>query len=524
MIKGVLFDFDSTLYNYEEINKKALKKLFNHISNENKINNELIETEFNKITLNIKKSNNYHNKFNKSIYIKYLIKNLSLPLYKYIDYKKIYDDEFMNSIQLYPGVIELLELFYNKKIKIGMITNNIFEQQIEKLNKLSISKYFDYIITSSECGYEKPNEMIFIYAINKMNIDIDNICMIGDDYINDIEPLKNVGITGFLFKNDNSDILYNDYFRFGSFLSLIKFFKEYFKTIEEYEFLSKLFGQSTLNVQGQGGNISIKLNELLFIKSSGSILGNTSIDDGYTITHNIETFPIVFGSKKNKKPSMEIFFHSYMKKYVIHLHFVLANIFLCTDDNIDNKYKIIEYEIPGKKLAENIYTQYDTNNDIYLLKNHGIIITGNTIDDVIGLYIDLYLLYNSQLNNIYTNELLCFRINIELYKKFNKSIVCRIYDKYNFDKIIYIYPDLAVYIQSIEKINKLDLIKTFNNIPDIIIYNNIIFVIADNLIKLYSIFEILDSYNLIKNNSLELISINNKTIQEMEEEKFRKSN
>lgn len=523
MIKGVLFDFDSTLYNYDEANEKALEILFNCILTENNIDKNIVEKEFKKITSNIKKSNNCHNKFNKSIYIKYLIENLSLPIQKYFYYKKIYDEKFNNSIELYSGVIELLELFHNKKIKMCLITNNIFEQQIEKLKKLSILKYFDNIITSAECGYEKPNELIYINAINKINIAKDNLCLISNDYLNDIESLKKLGITGFLFKNDDSLVSYNEYFTFGSFIFLNIFFNEYFKTIEEYEFLSKLFGQSILNVQGQGGNISIKFNSLLFIKSSGSILANTSNDNGYTITQNIENFPVIFGSKK---PSMEIHFHSFMKKYVVHLHFVLTNIFLCSDDYNDNdkNYICIEYEIPGKKLAENIYKKYDINNDIYLLKNHGIIITGDTINDVIESYIDVYLLYNSKLANIYSNELLCFRINIELYNKFNKSIVCRLYDKFKFNEISYIFPDLAVYVETIEKINTLDLIKNFNKIPDIILYDELIFIIADNLIKLYSIFEILDSYNLIINYSSKLKTIDDKTIQKMEEEKFRKSN
>ena len=131
--------------------------------------------------------------------------------------------------------------------------------------------------------------------------------------------------------------------------------------------------------------------------------------------------------------------------------------------------------------------------------------------------------FNSKLNNIYFNELLCFRINIEIYNRFNKSIVCRIYDKFKFDEILYIFPDLAVYIELIQKMDTLDSIKTLKKIPDIIIYEDLIFIITDNLIKLYSIMEILDSYNLIKKNSFQLRTIDKKIIQNLEEEKFRKS-
>jgi len=525
MIQGIIFDFDNTLYNYEEANKIALDNLFKTISKETNITEKEINEYFNEIVLNIKKSNNYHCKFNKSIYIKYLLEKLNININKYFDLITIYDDVFYSNIKLYPNVIDILELLKEKNIKLGMVTNNIFSQQIKKIKQLQLLKYFDVIITSSECGYEKPNELIFINSINKMNIPVKNLCLIGDDYLNDIKPLEKIGITGFLFKNNDSEVTYDKYFSFGSFANLYIFFTEYFKTTDEIVYLSKLFGQSFVNVQGQGGNISIKLNSLIFIKSSGSILGNTSYDNGYTITHNSDTYPIIFGFKK---PSMEIYFHSFMKKYVIHLHFILSNIFLCTNredilKDFTIEYKIIDYEIPGKKLANNIYEVYDKEVDLYFLKNHGIIITGDTIEDIINVYNETFVYYNSKLNNRYELELLTFRINKEINDKFNKTIVCRIY-KNNLKNIIYCFPDIAVYIETIEYINDITDIKNLTKIPDIIIYQNISFIIADNLTKLYSIYEILDAYDEIKLNSvgIKIQSIDNKTIQNMEEEKLRK--
>ena len=108
----------------------------------------------------------------------------------------------------------------------------------------------------------------------------------------------------------------------------------------------KYFGQSELNVQGQGGNISVKSNNLLLIKSSGCILGNININEGFCIVNNDICNDLLNTNNSNllssklfgyKNPSMETFFHCFMKKYTIHIHFTLSNIFLCTANSIAGK-------------------------------------------------------------------------------------------------------------------------------------------------------------------------------------------
>ena len=143
------------------------------------------------------RSNNYSNKFNKAIYIKYLLENLNISYTYFNSYLEIYNDTFIDNIKIFDNFEKLLILLKNHNIKIGLHTNNIFIQQINKLDKLNITKYFDIIYTSSEDGNEKPNYNIFNNMINKINIKPENLIYIGDDYINDIEPLQKLNILGF---------------------------------------------------------------------------------------------------------------------------------------------------------------------------------------------------------------------------------------------------------------------------------------------------------------------------------------
>lgn len=542
MIQGVIFDFDNTLYDYEICNINALNKIFTFISSTYSIDINTLKTKYDNINKNIKVSNNYANKFNKAIYFKQLLETLSINLVELDRILTIYETEFSSNIKIYDGLLEFIQLLKTNNIKIGLLSNNLFLQQYNKLKVLNILEYFDFIQTTEEVGHEKPSILAYLTIINKMNINKDKILMIGDNYSHDIVPALYLGLTPFLFKNDDTNMkIINKYFEFGSFINLKSYLETYFKSENELIYLSKYFGQSELNVQGQGGNISVKSNDLLLIKSSGYILGNVDKSEGFCVVSNAKCNELLDESNSNlelakifgyRNPSMETFFHSFMKKYTVHIHFTLSNIFLCTNnyniilDNLTIKHKLIDYYLPGLVLANKIKLDYVDDCHLYFLKNHGIIITSDTFDDIFKIYKEVFDYFNQYIESKYTLEYNTFMITEYVNNKFNKSIVCRLYSnleaKY-ITNIKYCFPDLAVYIQNIQKVNDIYGINSLNTIPEVIIYNENIYLLADNLIKLYCMTETLNLYNdlCLKYDELEIIS--EKKIQNMEEEKYRKS-
>jgi len=80
MIKGVIFDFDNTLYNYDLANDSALKITFNYICSKYNKNLEVVEETYLILNKQIKNSNNPSNKFNKPIYFKLLFERLNISL------------------------------------------------------------------------------------------------------------------------------------------------------------------------------------------------------------------------------------------------------------------------------------------------------------------------------------------------------------------------------------------------------------------------------------------------------------
>jgi len=539
MIKGVIFDFDNTLYNYDYTNKYALSVLFKEMSSNLNINIEEIENVYKKMNKNIKNSNNPNNKFNKLIYIKQLFEYLNIPIHLVSFYCKLYSDVFFVMFKIYDGVLDLFSFLKTNNIKIGILSNNHFSQQLEKLDKFGLIKYIDVIQTSDECGEEKPNKYMFLSIQSKMNIQFNELAYIGDNFEDDIEPCIEYGMIPFWFNSKFQYKIVDNIIQIGNFHQIQYFFHSYLNTVDELIFLSKYFGQSILNVQGAGGNISVKQDDILFIKSSGYILGNVNYNEGYCLIDNNSCIDMVKendNSIKNAKlfgfkmPSMETYFHSFMKKYTLHLHFTLSNIWFCSNkqvilDNFAYNYEIVDYFKPGIELAVEIHKLYKPDCNIYFLKNHGIIITADNKNDIMQYYEYIFDYFNKKCNNKYENELLCFKIN-EIYNSYNKKVVVRNIDfpVDILENIVYCFPDLAIFIPNIKTIQNLEELNSSCEYEVIICKNNI-YIVAESITKLYSITEILNSYKILYFlNDGNLSSVNNiHELQNMPEEKNRKN-
>ena len=73
--------------------------------------------------------------------------------------------------------------------------------QILKLRKLGLDSIIDFLVTSEEVGVEKPNRDIFIFALQKLNLDPSLIVMIGDNHSKDIEGALKIGIQAYLLNS-----------------------------------------------------------------------------------------------------------------------------------------------------------------------------------------------------------------------------------------------------------------------------------------------------------------------------------
>ena len=94
------------------------------------------------------------------------------------------------------GIKDFLEYLKNKNIRTGVISNIAFEPAVvaERINRLLPDNNFEFIITSSNFMFRKPNKRLFDLALEKADLRADEVWYIGDQYECDVTGSLNAGL------------------------------------------------------------------------------------------------------------------------------------------------------------------------------------------------------------------------------------------------------------------------------------------------------------------------------------------
>ena len=78
--------------------------------------------------------------------------------------------------------------------RIGVVTNNLLEEQRDKLRHCGLDRHIDVLVASGETGVSKPDPAIFELALERMQVAADEAVMVGDSWANDVEGARAAGI------------------------------------------------------------------------------------------------------------------------------------------------------------------------------------------------------------------------------------------------------------------------------------------------------------------------------------------
>ncbi|ECP5280830.1 class II aldolase/adducin family protein [Campylobacter lari] len=185
--------------------------------------------------------------------------------------------------------------------------------------------------------------------------------------------------------------------------------------IKDYQDLCKIFG-NILDAPSKGGNISIKNDEYFIIKASGEDLKKEHKISIFK--NNVNSFSYYKDySEGIVKPSMEIKMHMVFKnKYVAHYHPVYILPYLCTKEYKFENYKAIDFVLPGNDLYEVLSKDYSyQEKGVVLLRNHGVVIYAEKIQDIIELYNQLKSEFFEKNDCVYTPDDAVDKTNEELW-------------------------------------------------------------------------------------------------------------
>lgn len=190
MIKAVFLDIDDTIYNTSEFAKLARRAALSAmidaglpLSHEDayKLLREIIK----------EKGSNYNKHLN------VLTKRVfgeEKPLLIAIGMITYHNVKFA-LLRLFPNTMPTLIDLKSKGYKLGVISNGLTIKQYEKLVRLGLHHFFDFVITSEEAGVEKPDPAIYELAMKRMGCDPENSVMIGNNFKDDIMGAIDAGMS-----------------------------------------------------------------------------------------------------------------------------------------------------------------------------------------------------------------------------------------------------------------------------------------------------------------------------------------
>ena len=106
-------------------------------------------------------------------------------------FKAHYAEHLLDTTVLYPGSLEMLEHFSDKKKLI--ITNKLYGYTLTIANELGVTGYFDDIIGLDSVSCKKPDSSILMPFLEKYGVEKRKTVVVGDG-INDVLLAKNTGV------------------------------------------------------------------------------------------------------------------------------------------------------------------------------------------------------------------------------------------------------------------------------------------------------------------------------------------
>ncbi len=202
--KHIFFDLDHTIWDFDRNAEETLQELYNTY-NLNKLglnscadfiatyteNNHQLWADYHlgKITKDFLRSERFRKTF-----IQMGIHPDAVPQQFENDYVNISPTK----TNLFEGAENVLG-YLKEKYTLHIISNGFKETTLTKMNLSGLNPYFNNVIISEDVGVNKPNPIIFEYALDKARALKEESIMIGDSLEADIYGAMNFGMDAIFF-------------------------------------------------------------------------------------------------------------------------------------------------------------------------------------------------------------------------------------------------------------------------------------------------------------------------------------
>lgn len=188
MLKALIFDLDHTLYDYPVCNQTGQTALFAFFRERLAISERRVQRLFQEarehIHHTIPTQAASHSRLLYSQYVIEAVLKRTDPALT-LQAEQIFWRAYLSTMKLRPGLRQLLQQAHTQGLQIAIASDLTTAIQLRKLQRLRITPYIDYVVTSEEVGHEKPHPAMLQRALAKLQCRADEVIYIGDSLTRD---------------------------------------------------------------------------------------------------------------------------------------------------------------------------------------------------------------------------------------------------------------------------------------------------------------------------------------------------
>ena len=206
MIRAVLFDLDDTLFDHRRSARAALEAVHRDHAAE----------------LDFAELERHHGIYLEEMHLEVLAGRIGLDDARRERFRKVfralgvtldaadvdavasaYRGGYMSARRALDGAASLLAAL-RPHARIAIVTNNLLQEQQDKLAHCGLAPLVDVLIASEDVGVSKPDPRIFRIALDRAGVEPSEAVMVGDAWENDVAGARRAGIRAVWFNPDRA--------------------------------------------------------------------------------------------------------------------------------------------------------------------------------------------------------------------------------------------------------------------------------------------------------------------------------
>lgn len=201
MIKAVILDIDNTLYDYDAAHAAAFRSLTEYAAEHFGIAPEDFEA-LHREAYRVQRERcgtpcaAVHNRM---IRYQIILEMLGRPFLPAREMDALYWETLMDNMRAFPGTREGLERLKALGLTVGVGTNMTADRQFDKLMRLGLGPYIDFMVTSEEVNAEKPDARLFRACAAKAGCEPSECFFVGDSLRGDVQGALGAGMKAVWF-------------------------------------------------------------------------------------------------------------------------------------------------------------------------------------------------------------------------------------------------------------------------------------------------------------------------------------